>query len=62
MEPQPIFTRDFKYLSVQKNLSVESALQLPHERRKKRADVEIFRPILAKFARARTLQKKLQRV
>ena len=26
-------------------------LQLPRERRKKRADVEIFRPILAKFRR-----------
>ena len=32
-------------------------LQLSRERRKKRVDVEIFRPILAKFALPRASQK-----
>ena len=43
--------------SERKSIYMKMSFQLPRERRNKRADVEIFRPFLAKFTPARAAQK-----
>ena len=43
--------------SERKRIHIGKGFQPPRERRKKRVDVEIFRPILAKFALPRASQK-----